>query len=143
MQPYCNLKNAHKDFFLHMYEDIKHYLLCNSNKTYQDVIEYIKKKYTFYDFSNDPFLLFLNFEKTLIHKMIYFIKQYIQYNTIETLRIQLYREFNPFISNKTIFTFQMASIIDKEIFHKETKYWYKDYLDDAIDIGLFTCNIKD
>ena len=44
MQPYCNLKNAHKDFFLHMYEDIKHYLLCNSNKTYQDVIEYIKKK---------------------------------------------------------------------------------------------------
>ena len=47
MQAYCNLKNAHKDFFLHMYEDIKHYLLCNSNKTYKDVIEYIKKNIHF------------------------------------------------------------------------------------------------
>ena len=70
MNLYNQLEIAHKEFFEHVYEDIAFYLKDKHGKSYNDILEHLKMKYTFYNFEEDKFNLIKNVQQILVNKIV-------------------------------------------------------------------------
>ena len=148
MDLYNKLENTHTEFFNHVYEDISFYLKDKHGKTRDDLLNYLKKKYTFYNFENDKFNLIKNVQNILVNKIVKSATSYYNYDknyNKNDLRIIIKKGFYPFMNNESIFTFEVANAIDKKLYNINGKLWYDAYQDVnyiILESGLFTCNIR-
>ena len=147
MNLYNQLEIAHKEFFEHVYEDIAFYLKDKHGKSYNDILEHLKMKYTFYNFEEDKFNLIKNVQQILVNKIVNSATSYYNYDknyNKNDLRNIIKKGFYQFMNNESIFTFDVARAIDKKLYNIDSKFWYNAYQDVnfiVLESGLFTCNI--